>query len=267
MNRIPTDMALSVRNLHKIYPPDIYALQGVNFEMRRGEFTAIIGPSGCGKTTLLRIAAGIETYQHGEVFFESQRVSGTTSWRRSVIYQDIRLFPWLTAQENLVFALESKGVPKFDAKQKAANWIASQGLQAYADAYPSELSAGIRQTIGVCRVLANDPDLILCDEPFSALDWTARESLQMTLLRYWYDQRKTIMFVTHNVEEAVYLAQKVVLMTARPGVIKEVVDIPLPEKRWTVRRDSPQLLDIARYIDNHIAEEVRKAEEVELALG
>jgi NitT/TauT family transport system ATP-binding protein len=258
---------LSVRNLHKAYPPDIIALRDVSLELRAGEFTAIIGPSGCGKTTLLKIAAGIESYQRGEVSFAGERIAGNTSWKRSVIYQDVRLFPWLTARDNVAFALESKGLPKAEARRRASEWIARQGLQDHADAYPAELSGGMRQRIGVCRVLANEPELILCDEPFSALDWTARESLQLELLHYWYEQRKTVLFVTHNVEEAVYLAQRVVLMSARPGVIKEIVDVPLPEERWEVRRDSPQLLDVARYVNNHIADEVRKAKEAELEVG
>jgi len=258
---------LSVRNLHKTYPPDIVALKDVSLELAAGTFTAIIGPSGCGKTTLLKIAAGIESYQHGEVLFAGERIAGNTSWKRSVIYQDVRLFPWLTAQANVAFALESKGLPKAEARRQAADWIKRQGLEAHADAYPAELSGGMRQKIGVCRVLANEPELILCDEPFSALDWTARESLQLELLHYWYDQRKTVIFVTHNVEEAVYLAQRVVLMSARPGVIKEIVDVPLPEERWNVRRESPELLEVARYVNNHIADEVRKAKEAELEVG
>ncbi|MEI6180057.1 MAG: ABC transporter ATP-binding protein [Chloroflexales bacterium] len=262
-----TSGGLVVRNLHKTYPPDIVALRDVSLALAPGTFTAIIGPSGCGKTTLLKIAAGIETYQHGEVFFAGERIAGNTSWRRSVIYQDIRLFPWLTAQANVVFALESKGLPKAEARRQAAQWIERQGLQPYADAYPAELSGGMRQKIGVCRVLANMPELVLCDEPFSALDWTARESLQLELLRYWYEQRKTVLFVTHNVEEAVYLAQRVVLMSARPGVIKEIVDVPLPEERWSVRRDSPQLLAVAQYVNNHIADEVRKAQAAEQEVG
>ncbi|EFO79995.1 ABC transporter-related protein [Oscillochloris trichoides DG-6] len=258
---------LSVRHLHKIYPPDIVALYDVNLELPLGEFTAIIGPSGCGKTTLLKIAAGIETYQQGAVAFAGEAIAGNPSWKRSVIYQDVRLFPWLSAQANIAFALESKGIPKAEAQQQAREWIVRQGLEAYADAYPAELSGGTRQKIGVCRVLASQPDLVLCDEPFSALDWNARESLQHDLLHYWYEQRKSVLFVTHNVEEAVYLAQRVVLMSARPGVIKEIVDVPLPDERWTVRRDSPQLLDIARYVNNHIADEVRKAQLLEQELG
>lgn len=263
----PAAGGLSVRNLYKTYPPDIVALHNVSLELRPGEFTAMIGPSGCGKTTLLKIAAGIENYQRGEVVFAGERIASNTSWKRSVIYQDVRLFPWLTAQANVVFALESKGLPKAEARRLAAQWIERQGLQAYADAYPAELSGGMRQKIGVCRVLANEPELILCDEPFSALDWTARESLQLELLHYWYEQRKMVLFVTHNVEEAVYLAQRVVLMSARPGVITEIVEVPLPEERWTVRRDSPQLLEVARYVSNHIADEVRKAQVAEQEVG
>ena len=263
-------MEIRIRNLTKNYYSDgrtIAALDDVDLTIPANRIFTLLGPSGCGKTTLLKIAAGIESYQHGEVFFAGERIAGNTSWKRSVIYQDVRLFPWLTAQANVAFALESKGLPKAEARKQAADWIKRQGLEAHADAYPAELSGGMRQKIGVCRVLANEPELILCDEPFSALDWTARESLQLELLHYWYDQRKTVLFVTHNVEEAVYMAQRVVLMSARPGVIKEIVDVPLPEERWDVRRESPELLEVARYVNNHIADEVRKAKEAELEVG
>ena len=125
----------------------------------------------------------------------------------------------------------------------------------------------MQQRVAIARAIVNEPELLLADEPFGGLDRITRESLQLELLHYWYEQRKTVLFVTHNVEEAVYLAQRVVLMSARPGVIKEIVDVPLPEERWSVRRDSPQLLAVAQYVNNHIADEVRKAQAAEQAVG
>ncbi|MBI5167177.1 MAG: ABC transporter ATP-binding protein [candidate division NC10 bacterium] len=235
--------------------------------MREGEFVSIIGPSGCGKTTLLKILAGIEDYQEGEVYFEGNRIFSNSDWRRSVIYQDIRLFPWMTARENIYFALENKDLGRKEAREVAERWMRVMEIDGFADNYPAQMSAGMRQKVGVCRVLASDPDLVLCDEPFSALDWTTREFLQWEILEYWQKNKKSVLFVTHNVMEAVYLAQRVVCMTARPGVVKEIVEIDLDRARWNVPRDSKKVLEASRYVARLIEEEVAKASQMERELG
>lgn len=261
-------VALSARGLRKVYPPDILALRKLDLDIRQGEFVSIIGPSGCGKTTFLRIVAGLEDYQEGEVWFEGERMaSQRPSWRRSVIYQDIRLFPWLTVRGNLEFALRNKGLKPREIRETVNQWLESFQLEEHAHQYPGELASGLRQKVAVCRVLATGPDIILCDEPFSALDWTNREFLQNILLQYWHRTRKTVVFVTHNIEEAVYLAQRVVCMTARPGAIKETLEVPLPEERWKVHRDDPKVLELARRVGGLIQEEVEKARRVELEVG
>ncbi len=261
------DAFLSVKDLRKIYPPDILALDGLDFQIRQGEFVSVIGPSGCGKTTLLKILAGIEGYQKGDVYFEGKRILGNPDWRRSVIYQDIRLFPWMTALENVLFALENKGLGRKEAIEVARKWTRVMEIDGFANHYPAQMSAGMKQKVGVCRVLASDPDLILCDEPFSALDWTTREFLQREILSYWHEKRKTVLFVTHNVSEAVYLAQRVICMTARPGIVKETVRINLDKERWNVPRDSKEVLEASRYVARLIEDEVARASLMERELG
>lgn len=256
-----------VRDVRKVYPPNIVALDGLSLEVREGEFVSLIGPSGCGKTTLMRIIAGLEDYQEGAVFFNSEPIRSNASWRRSVIYQDIRLFPWMKVRENVMFALRCKGLPLDEAQASARYWIDALRLTSFTDKYPRELSAGVRQKVGLCRVLANSPDLIMCDEPFSALDWPTREFLQIQLLRYWHEHRKTVIFVTHNVEEAVFLAQRVICMTARPGLVKETVCVPLPEARWEVPRDAPELLEVSQHVAALIQDEVARAQKVEKEVG
>jgi ABC-type nitrate/sulfonate/bicarbonate transport system ATPase subunit len=259
---------LRIEHLKKVYPPDILALENFDFRMKEGEFVSMIGPSGCGKTTLLKIIAGIEDYQEGEVLFKGVRILNHKDWNRCVIYQDIRLFPWMTATENICFVLENRGYKKREAKEIAFQWMKKMGIDEYGGRYPAEMSAGIKQKVGVCRVLAMDPEFILCDEPFSDLDWVNREFLQKEILRYWYENKKTVLFVTHNVEEAVYLAQRVVCMTARPGSIKGDIKIPLPEEgRWEILRSSKQVLESSHYVASFIDKEIEEAKRQEREMG
>lgn len=261
------DYVLSVKNLKKVYFPDILALNGISLDIKEGEFVSIIGPSGCGKTTLLKAVAGIEDYQDGEILYRGKRVFCDCEWNRSVIYQDIRVFPWMTAKENIVFALKNKSLKAEEVSEISGRWMKLMKIDEYADKLPKEMSKGMEQKVGVCRVLACEPDLILCDEPFSALDWTTREFLQIEILRYWIEKKKTVIFVTHNVSEAVYLAQKVICLTARPGIIKEVVPIELKMERWEISRDDPKLLDISRYVAGLIEKDIEKSLKVEKEVG
>lgn len=264
---ISNNVVLRAKEVTKVYPPDIWALDKVSLDITEGKFVSMIGPSGCGKTTFLKIAAGLEIYQEGEVLFNGKTVFGTYDWRRSVIYQDIRLFPWMTAKENVYFALENKGLPKEEVEKIGNEWMNIIGINLFADKYPSELSEGQKQMIGVARVLALDPTLVLCDEPFSSLDWHTRNYLQKQLLKYWNKTNKTVLFVTHDIEEAVYLSQEVLVMSARPGKIMEAVKINLPDKRWEVERDHPTVLKHASHIADILAEELRKGRELEKKEG
>jgi len=259
--------ALKVKEVTKVYFPDIWALDKVSLDVYEGQMIALIGPSGCGKTTLLKITAGIEGYQHGEVLFKGQRINRNYDWRRSVIYQDIRLFPWMTASENVYFGLENKGLPKQEARKVGNEWIRSIGIEDLANKYPGQLSPGQKQMVAVARVLALDPDLVLCDEPVSNLDWRTREYLQTQILKYWYERKKTVIFVTHDIEEAVYMSQAVYCMSVRPGRMKEVVKVDLDEQRWKVRRDDPKVLELASRVSNILADEIRKGRELEVKVG
>lgn len=262
-----SEAVLTAKNLTKVYPPDIWALDKLNLDIRQGKFVSIIGPSGCGKTTFLKIVAGLEGYQEGDVFFDGERVFHNPHWKRAVIFQDVRLFPWMTAKDNVYFALECKGLPKDEVKSIGNKWMKLLGIQEFGDKYPSEISEGQKQMAAMGRVLALDPPLVLCDEPFSSLDWNARRFLQTELLKYWYENKKTVLFVTHDIEEATYLSQEVLCMSARPGRVIEVVKVDLSEKRWEVKRTEPKLLKHASHVSNVLKDELQKGRELEKKEG
>jgi NitT/TauT family transport system ATP-binding protein len=202
------------------------ALEGVDIDVAEGEFIAIVGPSGCGKSTLLDIMAGLEPPTSGQVLLDGKPSSGA-SLDRGVVFQQYALFPWLTALANVGFPLESKGMPKAEAHGIARRYIALVGLEGFEDRYPHQLSGGMKQRIALARSLAYDPSILLMDEPFAALDAQTREVLQAELVEIWRQTHKTILFVTHGIDEAIYLGQKIAVMTSRPGRIKQIIDNPL----------------------------------------
>jgi len=248
--------------MRKVYPPDFLALDGFDFELHEGEFVSLIGPNGCGKTTFLKIVTGIEDYQDGILQFDGNDLKGT-DWHRSIIFQEIRLFPWMTIRDNIYFGLTCKGLSKKDAKIVAEKWIKNMRLEKYCDLYPQETSAGTRQIANVARILALGSDLILCDEPFNFLDWKTRNFLQTELLRYWHKTKKTVLFVTHNMEEAVYMSQKVFIMTARPGRVKKIIKVNLPEKRWEIRGDDARFLNIVEKAMGAVGDEIKKSQKMD----
>ncbi|WP_018461936.1 ABC transporter ATP-binding protein [Thermus oshimai] len=224
------------RGLRKVYYPvgggEVLALEGVDLEVGAGEFWALLGPSGCGKTTLLHILAGLDRAYEGEV-----EVRG----RVGLVFQEPRLLPWLTVEENLRFVLDRPG-PEMGARIRA--WLARLGLEGQANRYPGELSLGMQQRVAVIRAFLLEPDLLLMDEPFSALDELTAQRLREELLELWAGQGAAVVFVTHNPLEAAYLADRVALMTSRPGHIAEVVDLrPLPRPR---NPDDRRLWEISR---------------------
>src|ERR1700722_17414809 len=188
------------------------ALEGVDIDVAEGEFIAIVGPSGCGKSTLLDIMAGLEPPTSGQVLLDGKPSSGA-SLDRGVVFQQYALFPWLTALANVGFPLESKGMPKAEAHGIARQYIALVGLEGFEDRYPHQLSGGMKQRIALARSLAYDPSILLMDEPFAALDAQTREVLQAELVEIWRQTHKTILFVTHGIDEAIYLGQKIAVMT------------------------------------------------------
>jgi NitT/TauT family transport system ATP-binding protein len=261
-----SELAVEAKNIRKEYPGEILALEGFNFEMKKGEFVSLIGSTGCGKTTFLKIIAGFEDVQRGEIYFNGEPVRGT-DWRRGVIFQDVRLFPWMTIRDNLVFGLKARGIPKEKRIGEIEKWAKMMALEDDLDHFPSTLGFGAQQRVGFARVLVSDPEILLCDEPFNALDWPTREYLQTLTLKLWHDTGKTVLFVTHNVEEAVFLAQRVVVMTARPGRTKEIVEVDLPRKRWETKRSDEKFLKIAKYTEGLIEDELTKARKVEREVG
>ena len=209
---------------------EVVALQDVDLSIRPGEFVTLLGPSGCGKTTLLNIVAGFEQATSGEILLEGKRVASPGP-DRGVVFQDYALFPWLTVTGNVLYGLRRKKVPASDAQAIARRYIELVGLKEFERRYPHELSGGMRQRVALARVLAIDPKILLMDEPFAALDSLNRSRWQRELLRIWETNHKTVFFITHNVEEAVVLGDRVVVMTARPGRVKSVIPVELPRPR------------------------------------
>jgi NitT/TauT family transport system ATP-binding protein len=205
---------------------ELLALGGVDLSIKKGEFLSIVGPSGCGKSTFLDLVGGLSKPSEGKIFIDDKIVEGP-GLDRGIVFQQYALFPWRTAIGNVEFGLESKKITKNERIEIAQKYLSLVGLAGFEDRYPYELSGGMKQRVAIARALAFDPDILLMDEPFGALDSQTREILQLELLRIWDETHKTILFITHSIDEAVFLSDRVAIMTARPGVIKKIVDIPL----------------------------------------
>jgi NitT/TauT family transport system ATP-binding protein len=220
----------------------IHALHDANLSIRKGEFVCLIGASGCGKSTLLRIIAGFEKPSTGDALMWGKPI-GEPDPSRGMVFQDYALFPWLTVRDNIGFGPRSRGRASFEVKETAEKFIEMIGLQKFADAYPHQLSGGMRQRVAIARVLANDAEIVLMDEPFGALDAMTRERLQDELLDIWQRTKLTVVFVTHSIEEAIFLADRVVVMTPGPGRIESDNRLILPRPRDVA---SPEFNEIRR---------------------
>ncbi len=207
----------------------VEAVRDFNLEVREGEFLCIVGPSGCGKSTFLRILAGLMDASSGTLRIRTG--SDPTKPLTSVVFQEYAVFPWKTVLENVAFGLQMRGIPRGERNQIAHQWIERVGLKKFVNHYPHQLSGGMKQRVGIARALANDPEILLMDEPLGALDAQTRNVLQEEILRIWEERRKTVVYVTHSIEEAVLLGDRVVLMTAHPGTRKAVFDIPIKRPR------------------------------------
>ncbi|GLI39450.1 ABC transporter ATP-binding protein [Geobacter hydrogenophilus] len=232
---------IEVKELNRIYQlkrskggaaSEFIALKNINLEVRDGEFLALVGPSGCGKSTLLDILAGLAFPSSGAAYIDGKKITGP-ALDRGIVLQGYALFPWRTVRRNVEFGLEVKKVPKGERRDISSRFIKLVGLEGFEDRYPHELSGGMKQRVAIARALAYDPEVLLMDEPFAAVDAQTREVLQDELLRIWGETKKTIVFVTHSIEEAVFLADRVAVLTANPGTLKEVVPINLPRPRHT----------------------------------
>jgi NitT/TauT family transport system ATP-binding protein len=228
------DPTVAVDDVTKVFEQEggdsVQALDGVSFTVADGEFVCIVGPSGCGKTTLFRIIAGLEAASDGEVRLDGERVTGP-AMDRGMVFQEYGLFPWRTVLENVAFGLEQQDMGSEKRRERARAMVELVGLDGFADAYPNELSGGMKQRVGIARALAVDPALLLMDEPFGSVDAQTRAMLHDELLDVWAETGKTVLFVTHDVEEAVKLADRVVVLSAGPGSVSEVVDVGLDRPR------------------------------------
>jgi NitT/TauT family transport system ATP-binding protein len=229
----------------------VLALSNIAFEVRDNEFMTIIGPSGCGKTTLLRIIAGLIPYDQGEVSIDGRAVTGPGP-ERAVVFQNFALMPWADVLSNVTFGLEIRGVAKDQYHGKAMELIKLVGLEGFERRLPKELSGGMQQRVGLARALAVNPEILLMDEPFGALDEQTRRLLQEQLLHLWEHERKTVVFITHSMDEAVMLGDRVMLMTPRPGRVKEMIDVPLGRPRWRDVEKSSAFLEIKDYLWNNL---------------
>ncbi|GIF44815.1 ABC transporter ATP-binding protein [Actinoplanes xinjiangensis] len=242
----------------------VTALQDINLEVRDGEFLVIVGPSGCGKSTLLDLLGGLSELSSGRILVDGRPVTGP-GLDRGIVFQQYALLPWRTAQGNIEFGLEAKGVGRRERAAKAREYLDLVGLAGFHDRYPHELSGGMKQRVAIARSLAFDPDVLLMDEPFAALDAQTRDGLHDELLRIWEKTGKTIVFITHGIEEAVYLGQRVAVLTSRPGRIKEVVDVPIDARPATEDlRSDPEFTRYRHEIWTLLRDEVDRARNEEL---
>lgn len=231
------------RNIRRVYhikgkdgkkTTEFEAIKQLDLTVKQGEFLAIVGPSGCGKSTFLDMIAGLAKPSSGEIFIDGKLIKGP-ALDRGIVMQGYALFPWRTVRKNVEFGLEIKNVPKQDRGKISQKYIEMVRLKNFADRYPHELSGGMKQRVAIARALAYDPEVLLMDEPFAAVDAQTRETLQEELLRIWEQTKKTIVFVTHGIDEAVFLADRVAVMSSHPGTIKDIVTINLPRPRDGIR--------------------------------
>jgi len=249
---------LEIRNVSKKFVSknkEILAVDNITFNVKYNEFLSIVGPSGCGKSTVLRMIAGLEKPTSGEILMEGRRIKGPGA-ERGLVFQQYTLLPWRNVLDNVAFGLEIRGVPKRERYEIARRFIKMIGLEGFEEAYPYELSGGMQQRVAIARTLANDPKVVLMDEPFGALDTQTRAILQHELLRIWEKEKKTVIFVTHSVDEAIYLSDRIIVMTARPGRIKDIIPIDLPRPR---KRDTLEFIEYRRRIVNILKDEVLKS--------
>ena len=250
-------LKLKIDNVRKVFSTrngEMVALNGVNLDIYENEFICVVGPSGCGKSTLLNIIAGLTDATSGTVYCNGKAVSGTGT-DRGVVFQQYALFPWLTVKKNVMFALEMKGVKGKQAQDLAMQYLAKVDLEKFADHYPKELSGGMKQRVAIARAYAADPEVLIMDEPFGALDAQTRTQLQSELLETWERDQKTCFFITHDVDEAIILAQRVIIMSARPGRIKDIVDIDIPYPRTQETKMTPRFLELKNHIWSQVYQE------------
>ena len=238
------EVILEVKNLSKTYKTakgDVMALKNINFRTHRRELVCIIGQSGCGKSTLIRILAGLESHTGGEVLLDNKPVTGPGR-DRGMVFQGYTLFPWLTVKKNIMFGLKMNNIGSDEAAREAALWLELVGLEKFANAYPHELSGGMKQRVAIARALVNQPRILLMDEPFGALDAQSRAKMQAHLMEIWRNIDITIVFITHDLDEAIMLADRILVLKAHPGEVQELIEVPVPRPRSAKQITTPEFL-------------------------
>ncbi|MEM9281453.1 MAG: ABC transporter ATP-binding protein [Verrucomicrobiota bacterium] len=256
-------VVLSVDNLSKVFPSpggDVTALHEINFDVYRREFMCVIGPSGCGKSTLIRILAGLETESSGQVLLDGTPVKGPGP-DRGMVFQSYTLFPWLTVKQNVMFGPKMSGQSGAGLEADARQWIDLVGLSKFENSYPHQLSGGMKQRVAIARALANRPRILLMDEPFGALDAQTRCQMQSYLLQIWRNLDITILFITHDLDEAVYLADRILVLKAHPGEIDELIEVPVPRPRDVDQFITPEFVATKHRINQLIHPESERANE------
>ena len=257
--------SIAVQGVHKRFTTaggqDVVALRGIDLQIEPGEFVCLLGPSGCGKSTLLNAISGFSPPTEGRILVGGQPVTGPGP-DRGMVFQEYALFPWMTVAQNIAFGLQVKGLARDAIRAEVDRWLSLLRLSEFRDRFPKDLSGGMRQRVAIARVLAIDPPVLLMDEPFGALDALSRRALQDEVTRIWADLGKTIVFVTHSIEEAIYLADRIVVMTYRPGTIKADVRVAMPRPRDSA---TPEFNALKREVGAMVMAEQARHEEAERA--
>lgn len=257
---------LVIENVSRVFPAvrggtPTRALEPTNLNVADNDFVTILGPSGCGKSTLLRMVAGLDTPTTGRILLDGKTITGPGA-DRGMVFQSYTLFPWLTVAENVAFGLRERGISQKERSNIAREWLEKVGLTSFASHFPKQLSGGMQQRTAIARALANDPKMLLLDEPFGALDNQTRALMQELLLGIWERERKTVIFVTHDIEEAIFIASRVEVMSARPGRIKADIPVELPHPRHYTVKTSPAFSDLKARLTEEIRVEAVLAAEV-----
>lgn len=260
--------AVSIKNVTKIYDPEgahVIAIQDCSFEIEAGEFVVIVGPSGCGKTTLLNAIAGFDTITSGEIYLDGELISSKTKQKkpdaeRIVVFQNGALFPWKTVIENIIYGPIVQGkMKRHEAEELARQMLSQVGLDGIEDKYPEELSSGVQRRVEILRALINNPRIVLLDEPFRALDAVAKTVMHEFLIKVFCSKRCTMFFITHDIDEAIFLGSKVVIMTTRPARVKKILKIPLPWPRELHMLSTDTFLEFKKEVLDLVHEEAKKA--------
>ncbi len=254
---------IKVENLSKKFNFDkdktsIQVLEDISFSLHNNEVLSVIGPSGCGKTTLLYIIAGFIPYDRGKIYHDKELITAPSS-KRTVMFQEYGLFPWMSVEENIEFGLKARGMPENKRKEVAHRFVELVHLKGFENKYPHQLSGGMKQRVGIARALAPSPEVVLMDEPFASLDYLTREIMQEEILMIWEKTKKALILITHNIEEAIFLSDKVLILTARPGRTKEIVNIDLEKPRLPeIKRENKRFFELKDYISHILREETLK---------